>query len=96
MSPEEELAELEGYKKDLEAEQSYLNQELSEVEERIKELKSLIESAPQAPPSVVPPTPFPPMAPPAQEKQMLEQQVKYLEAQMDAIRKRLAELKKEE
>ena len=104
MSPEDELAELEAYKKDLEAEEASLNQELSEVEERIKELKRQIESAPQAPTSVVPQTPFPPMTfpipPPSltkeQEKQMLEHQAKGLEDQMDIIRKRLAQLKKEE
>jgi len=40
------------------------------------------------------PTPFAPQLTKEQEKQMLEQQVKVLEARLDAIRKRLEELSK--
>jgi len=42
-SPEQELAALEDYKKELEAERSDLEQEINEVEARIKELKAMIE-----------------------------------------------------
>ncbi len=63
--------------------------------------------APTTPPVAFPPTPGAPTAPAAalpttfapaltkeQERQMLEQQVKALEAQLDAIKKRLEELGK--
>lgn len=101
-SPEEELAALESYKEELEAEWEDLGRELEGVGARIKELKGMIESAPGAPPTGVPPTQVPPMVPPMpfmppltkeQEKQVLEQQVKAFEAQLDVIRKRLEELK---
>ena len=62
-------------------------------------------SPPAVPPTGVPPTPSAPAAPVTpfgvpfvptytkeQEKQMLDQQVKALEAQLEAIRKRLEEL----
>ena len=60
-------------------------------------LQSLGAAAPIAPPAAGPTTPTPtaPYAPTFtkdQEKQMLEQQVKALEAQLDAIKKRLEEL----
>jgi len=42
MSPEDELAALEDYKKYLEAERADLEQETKEVEARIKELKAAI------------------------------------------------------
>ena len=60
-------------------------------------------TVPQVPPATVPPTPVPPTVPTTpfvptftkeKEKQMLGQQVKALEAQLDAIKKRLEELSK--
>ena len=70
-------------------------------------LSHLQTTAPVAPPAAVPPTLGAPMAPTAafptpfapaltkeQERQMLEQQVNALEAQLGAIRKRLEELSK--
>ena len=64
-------------------------------------LSYLQTTAPVAPPTAVPPalgtptappTPFAPTLTTEQERQMLEQQVKALEAQLGAIRKRLDEL----
>jgi len=66
-------------------------------------LSYLQTTAPVAPPTGAPPTsgapttpvtPFAPTLTKEQEKQMLEQQVKAFEAQLDAIRKRLEELSK--
>ncbi len=66
-------------------------------------LSYLQTTAPVAPPAGAPPTsgapttpvtPFAPTLTKEQEKQMLEQQVKAFEAQLDAIRKRLEELSK--
>jgi hypothetical protein len=42
----------------------------------------------------VPATPIMPTLPKEQEKQMLEQQLRFVEAHLDAIRKRLEELSK--
>jgi len=70
-------------------------------------LQTTVPTVPPAIPTGVPPTPttptaaptpfampFPPALTKEQEKQMLEQQVKSLEAQLNAIRKRLEELSK--
>ncbi len=50
MSPEDELAYLENYKRELEAEKADIEQEIREVENRIKELKDMIEGGGQFPP----------------------------------------------
>ena len=66
-------------------------------------LSYLQTTAPAVPPAGVPPTPRAPTVPAMpfaptltkeQERQMLEQQVTALEAQLDAMRKRLEELSK--
>jgi len=61
-------------------------------------LSYLQTAAPTVPPTTgtpaAPTAPFVPTLTKEQEKQMLEQQVKALEAQLDAIRKRLEELSK--
>jgi len=48
-SPEEEIEQLEAYKKDLEAEKEDIEEELKEVETRINELKRMLERG-QPPP----------------------------------------------
>lgn len=49
-SPENELAALEDYKKELEAEKADLEQEINDVEARINELKAMLEQGRQQPP----------------------------------------------
>lgn len=49
MSPEEEIEQLEAYKKDLEAEKEDIEEELKEVEARINELKRMLERGPPQP-----------------------------------------------
>jgi hypothetical protein len=52
-------------------------------------------NVPQVPPAAVPPVPYGSPFTKEQETQMLGQQVKILEAQLDALRKRIAELQSE-
>ncbi len=98
---------LEAYKKELEAERGGLDGEIKEVEERIKELKKLIEQSgteypgyppvsPWGPPNTIPPT----MTQEEEEKflderrSLMEGQIKALQKELKRLEDRLEELKK--
>jgi len=50
MSPEDELAYLEGYKRQLEAEKAGIERKINEIEQRIKELREMLERGGQRQP----------------------------------------------
>jgi chaperonin cofactor prefoldin len=105
-TPEAEMGMLEQIREQLEGEREAISKEIEGINARIEELKKMMEEGTpqQSAPStgqmpfwglgqygpMVPPYPF--MPAPEQEKQMLEQQVKVMEDQIEAIRKRLDEL----
>jgi len=87
LTPDAELEMLDTYVEQLRGEQEMVNK-------RMEEMKKLIEEGAQT--GVAPPTgPMPyGMPTPEQEKTMLEQQAKELEGHIDAIKKRLDDLRK--
>lgn len=98
-TPETEIEMLEHYMKQLQGERESINQELEDIESRIEELKKVIEGG--EPPSAAPQlgplpywgqTPYYPAPEPEYERQMLEQQAKAMESQIESIKKRLKEL----
>ena len=97
-TPESELEIVEAYREQLECERLELDEDIKDVEDRIEELKKLIdEGATAASPRLgtTPfwaPTPYWPAPTPEQERKMLEQQSETLEWHIEAIKRRLKEL----
>lgn len=105
-TPEAEIEMLEQIREQMEGERESINKEIEGINARIEELKKMIEKSPTQQP--VPPTvqtpylgprqygpgiaPYPLTPPSEQERQMLEQQARAMEYQIEAIRKRLDEL----
>ena len=98
-TPESELEMLESYREQLDDERKALGGEIEGVEDRIEELKKIIEegtpttasSRLRAMPFWVP-GPYGPAPTPEQERRMLEQQADALGQHIEAIKKRLDEL----
>lgn len=99
---EEELRMLEAYRSMLKAQREALERELETIDERINELRGMLEEGAPTPPQPLYPTWGPPpffwMPPPTPEleREMLERQAEALERQIEDIKRRLKELRKGE
>ena len=106
-TPEAEIEMLEQIREQREGEREAISKEIEDINARIEELKKILEEGPPQQPAsptgqmpylgtgryMSMPAPYPFIPTPEQEKQMLDQQAKAIEGQIEAIRKSLDELR---